>query len=63
MNDLLVAAENDFETSLKPEFPRSTGRHSLTVEKPSYNNKDVGIKNGRLTLTVFVASHQFLSLL
>ena len=63
MNDWLVAAENDFETSLKPEFPRPTGRHSLALERPSYNNKDAGIKNGRLALTVFVMSRNSLSLL
>lgn len=63
MNDWLVAAENDFETSLKLEFPRPTGRHSLALERPSYNNKDAGIKNGRLALTVFVMSCNSLSLL
>jgi hypothetical protein len=59
-DDWLVAAENDFETSLKPEFPRPTGRHSLAVERPSYNNRSAGIKNGRLALTVLVASRKLL---
>jgi hypothetical protein len=47
----LRTAEGEFERSLKIEFPRPTGRHTITVDRESYNNRAVGIKNGRLLLT------------
>lgn len=58
VEDWLAAAEDDFETSLKQEFPRATGRHSITLDRPSYNNKQAEVKNGRLILSVFVAPSQ-----
>ena len=51
MGEWLHRAGEEFEQSLKMEFPRPTGRHSLTVDKQSYNNRAIGIKNGRLLLT------------
>jgi hypothetical protein len=51
MEGWLRIAEDEFERSLKIEFPRPTGRHTLTVHMQSYNNRAVGIKNGRLSLT------------
>jgi hypothetical protein len=50
MEGWLHIAEDEFERSLKMEFPRPTGRHALTVHMQSYNNRAVGIKNGRLWL-------------
>jgi hypothetical protein len=52
MEGWLRIAEVEFERSLKMEFPRSTGRHTITVDRESYNNRVVGIKNGRLSLTM-----------
>lgn len=51
--DWLFAAEADFEASLKPEFPRPTGRHPITLDRPSYNNNKAGVKNGRMMLSVY----------
>lgn len=50
LEDWLRTAETDFETSLKPEFPRPSNRHSIIVDRPSYRNAMVGIKNGRIAL-------------
>jgi hypothetical protein len=47
----LRIAEGEFERSLKMEFPRPSGRHTITVDRELYNNRVVGIKNGRLSLT------------
>ena len=44
-------SEEEFERSLKMEFPRPVGRHTITIDRGSYNNHAVGIKNGRLSLT------------
>ena len=51
MEGWLRSFEEEFERSLKIEFPRSTGRHTVTVDRHTYNNQAVGIKNGRLSLT------------
>lgn len=51
MEGWLRISEEEFERSLKVEFPRPTGRHTITVDRPSYNNRAVGIKNGRLSLS------------
>jgi hypothetical protein len=53
----LRIAEREFELSLKMEFPRPTGRHTITVDRESYNNRAVGIKNGRLLLTTRASQH------
>jgi len=49
----LRVSEEEFERSLKMEFPRPTGRHTiaLAVDRQSYNNRALGIKNGRLSLS------------
>jgi hypothetical protein len=47
----LHAAEKEFERTLKIEFPRPIGRHTIMVNRASYNNRAVGIQNGRLLLT------------
>ena len=52
MEGWLRIAGEEFERSLKMEFPRPTGRHTLTVDRQSYNNRAVGIKYGRLSLTM-----------
>ena len=51
MEGWLRVAGEEFERSLKMEFPRPTVRHTLTIERQSYNNGAVGIKNGRLSFT------------
>jgi hypothetical protein len=51
MESWLRIAEEEFERSLKIEFPRPTGRHTITVDRQTCNNRAVGIKNGRLSLT------------
>lgn len=50
LQDWIHSAEEDFEMNLKLDFPRSNGRHSLSVDRQSYNNPAVGIKHGRLNL-------------
>ena len=47
----LRISEEEFERSLKMEFPRPTGRHTIAVDRQSYNNRALGIKNGRLSLS------------
>jgi hypothetical protein len=47
----LRISEEEFEQSLKMEFPRPIGRHSITIGARSNNNRAVGVKNGRLSLT------------
>jgi len=47
----LRISEEEFERSLKMEFPRTTGRHIIAVDRQSYNNRALGIKNGRLSLS------------
>jgi hypothetical protein len=51
MEGRLRIAEGEFERSLKMEFPRPTGRHTIMVDQQSYNDRALGIKNGRLSLT------------
>lgn len=48
----LRIAEGEFERSLKMEFPRPTGRHTVMVDQQSYNDRALGIKNGRISLTM-----------
>jgi len=52
MESWLRTSEEEFEKSLKMEFPRSTGRHIMTIALPSYTNRAIGIKNGRLSLSI-----------
>jgi hypothetical protein len=59
MEGWLRISEEEFERSLKIEFPRPSGRHTITVDRQTYNNRAVGIKNGRLSLTTY-ASLSFL---
>lgn len=47
----LRISEEEFERSLKLEFPRPIGRHTIAIDRRSNNNRTVGIKNGRLSLT------------
>ena len=50
MEEWLRNADEDFENNVKPEFPRPSGRYSIALDRASYQNRILGIKNGRLQL-------------
>lgn len=50
LEEWLKHADDDFENNVKPEFPRTSGRYSIAVDRASYRNDQIGIKNGRLQL-------------
>lgn len=51
IKDWVTSALDDFETTLKPEFPRTSDRYSLVVDRASYSNSKMGIKRGRFSLS------------
>lgn len=50
LKEWMTAALDEFETVLKPEFPRSNGRYTLRIDRASVNRPELNIKRGRLTL-------------
>ena len=50
MEEWLRNADEDFENNVKPDFPRPGGRYSITLDRASYQDRALGIKNGRLQL-------------
>lgn len=46
----MESAMIDFETVLKPEFPRSGDRYSLRVDRASVNRPELDVKRGKLNL-------------
>ncbi|KAF8317320.1 hypothetical protein DL93DRAFT_2076909 [Clavulina sp. PMI_390] len=55
LEEWLRNADEDFEQNVKPDFPRTTGsaasaRYSVAVERASYSNRALAVKNGRLQL-------------
>jgi len=50
MEEWLRNADEDFENNVKPDFPRPGGRYSIALDRASYQDRDLGIKNGRLQL-------------
>lgn len=53
MEEWLRNATNDFEATIKREFPRTSGRYSLAIDRASYHNKLLGVKNGRIMLNQY----------
>ena len=50
MEEWLRNADEDFENNVKPDFPRPGGRYSITLDRASYQDRALGIRNGRLQL-------------